>query len=253
MHFYHFFDEKRPYFFWGVGSKAALYEPSLDRFIMVGNDIEILNYVRYVFTNKFPLLTVCRFDDCQNWLDHFPDDMSHSGLDNTNCIFYGIHDKDRYPLLFRSTDQKFIETLEYSVDTIFYDPEPSPGHDLLINETPNMFALYRLLWVLRNLRGLPTVRIPHHIPHSTFNRYLDSLVKYEFIMDTFTDQSSDDDDFTNRHITSIKNWKKLNTKVLETAMYSKEFDYKKLTKLITDEYGQWVLTLQAFTDEDGVK
>jgi len=35
-------------------------------------------------------------------------------------------------------------------------------------------------------------------------------------------------------------------------MYSKEFDYKKLTKLITDEYGQWVLALEVFTAQDGV-
>lgn len=250
MHFYHFFDENRPYFFYGEESKAALYEPTLDRFIMVGNDIEILNYVRYVFTNKFPLMRVCRFDGCQNWLDHFPNDTPHSGLDNTNCIFYGIQDKDKYPLLLKSPDQKFLETLEYSVGTIFYDPEPPPGHDLLINETPNMFALYRLLFVLKTLRGLPTVRIPT----AAVNEYLDSLVKYDFIMDIFSDQfaADVDDDFTHRHITLLKDWKKLYTKVLETAMYSKEFDFKKLTKLITDEYGQWVLTLQEFTAQDGV-
>jgi len=250
MHFYHFFDENRPYFFWGAESKAALYEPTLDRFIMVGNDIEILNYVRYVFTNKFPLLRVCRFDGCQNWLDHFPDDTPHSGLDNTNCIFYGIQDKDRYPLVPTAIDQKFLATLEYSVGTIFYNPEPTPGHDLLINETPNMFALYRLLCVLKNLRGLPTVRIPKH----GVNKYLDSLVKYDFIMDIFSNQFAADADnhFTREHITLLKDWKKLYIKVLETAMYSKEFNFENLTKLITDEYGQWVLTLPEFTAQDGV-
>jgi hypothetical protein len=35
-------------------------------------------------------------------------------------------------------------------------------------------------------------------------------------------------------------------------MYSKEFNFEKLTKLITDEYGQWILTFEEFTAQGGV-